>query len=116
MPDAQLDIFTQPVELPDPRREVMGRHHRDATDTELEAAARNLPRRGTQRARVLEALRELGERGATDYEMGQRLGIFRWVAGTRREELIKDGWPIRDSGERRHTDTGSNAIVWTYAE
>ena len=104
------------ADLPDPGREKVGRyHHAGTTDTEREAAQRNLPRKGTQRAKVLEAFKDhLRDVGATDYEMGERLGMFRWVAGTRREELIADGWPIKDSGRRRRTDTGCNAIVWVW--
>jgi hypothetical protein len=76
-----------------------------------------MPRKGSQRARVLRAF-EVDRAdptepiGFTDYELGRLLSMFRWVAGTRRGELIRDGWPIVDTGERRPTDTGSTAIVW----
>ena len=98
--------------MPDPRRSMTGPFHRNDPQTSRDAATRDLPRKGTQRARVLDAFREVGPQGATDYEMGERLGLFRWVAGTRRGELIGDGWPIVDTGVRRPTDTASNAIVW----
>lgn len=101
---------------PDPGRPLEGRRHARATDTEISAAERVLPRSGSQRRRILERFVAMGGQGSTDYEAGQALGIFRWVAGTRREELIRDGWPIVDSGLRRPTDTGSPAIVWTLLE
>lgn len=110
---AQLDIFAAP--LPDPARPMRGRVHRDAHATELEAAARVAPRSGTQRARVLELLRDAGTLGLTDYELWQAgVGARPHVPGTRREELIADGWPIIATDERRPTDTGSPAIVWRF--
>ena len=113
MTSPQLDLFNQP--LPDPEREMIGRFHSDGRATELHAAARDLPKRGTQRARVLEAIQNAPD-GVTDYELWHVHGVGArpHVPGTRREELIRDGWPIRDSGRRRQTDTGSPAIVWVY--
>lgn len=72
------------------------------------------PRAGTQREKVLDALKESGSLGVTDYELWYRfkIGARPHVPGTRREELIADGWNIVDSGRRRPTDTGSPAIVW----
>ena len=72
------------------------------------------PRTGSQRARVLDALREVGDDGATDYELWavHGVGARPHVPGSRRGELIADGWPIIDSGRRRKTDTGMPAIVW----
>jgi hypothetical protein len=109
---SQLDLFNQP--RPDPARPHVGRYHRDGPATERTAAAMVAPRSGTQRAQVLDALRDAGELGVTDYELwdGYGIGARPHVPGTRREELIADGWPIRDSGARRRTDTGSPAIVW----
>lgn len=113
---AVLDL--RPVEdepLPDPARNEVGRYHHDGTDTERTAAVLAAPKSGTQRAAVLEALRAAGERGATDHELWratEQKCVRPHVAGTRREELIADGWPIRDSGKRRTTDTGRPAIVW----
>jgi hypothetical protein len=108
----QLDLFGHT--RPDPGRQKVGRFHSHGTDTERLAAARVAPRSGTQRSKVLAHLRTVGERGSTDYEAGLALSMFRHVAGTRREELIADGWPIIDSGLRRKTDTGNSAIVWRY--
>ena len=103
----QLPLF------PNPGRTIPGRYHHDGQATELEAAIRVAPRAGSQRQRVLEALREHPQ-GLTDYQLWNDIGIGArpHVPGTRREELIADGWPIIDSGERRRTDTGANAIVW----
>lgn len=73
-------------------------------------AARNASRRGpTQRMRVWEALRNLGD--ATDYELAQHLGILRSSAAKRRQELLDLGYVV-GTPFRRPTDTGSAAVVW----
>jgi hypothetical protein len=98
---------------PDPARPMVGRAHLPGRDTEHAAAALVAPRSGSQRARVLDHLIAAGHLGATDYEFwAAGIGARPHVPGTRREELIADGWPIVDSGDRRPTDTGSPAIVW----
>ncbi len=118
---------TQLTELPgtqfedmfgDPGRTRIGRYHHDGHDTEIAAAVRVAPRAGTQREKVLAALREHSDVGVTDYELWALydIGARPHVPATRREELIADGWPIVDSGERRRTDTGSPAIVWKLVE
>lgn len=89
-----------------------GRLHARSHDTEEAAATLTRPRTGTQRALVLERLRQVGAYGSTDFENSEALGLFRHVAGTRREELIRDGWPIADTGRRRPTDRNSPAVVW----
>jgi hypothetical protein len=103
---------------PDPARPLVGRSHRGGPDTERTAASLVAPRSGTQRYAVLVELRLRGERGATDWELHREAGVGArpHVAGTRREELIADGWPIVDSGRRRPTDTGTPAIVWRLEE
>jgi hypothetical protein len=108
----QLPLFGRP----DPERPLIGRYHAHGPETERVAAARVRPRSGSQRAKVLDALRRAGETGVTDYELWHncRIGARPHVPATRREELIADGWPIRDSGRRRRTDTGSPAIVWIF--
>jgi hypothetical protein len=111
----QLDLFGRP----DPARPMVGRHHAVGPETERGAARRVEPRSGTQRAAVLERLREVGNEGSTDYEMWRALYplcVRPHVPGTRREELIRDGWPIEDSGRRRPTDTGAKAVVWVLTE
>lgn len=100
--------------LPDPTADRVGRFHADGPETEREAAELVMPRSGSQRARILTQLYAVGEHGATDYELNELLNPGRRsvCAGTRRAELIRDGWPIVDSGRRRPTDTATPAIVW----
>lgn len=111
--------MTEQLELrPDPARQMAGRVHANGQDTERAAALRVTPRSGSQRARVLAALHSRNVHGATDYELWhyEGIGARPHVPGTRREELIRDGWPIVDSGHRRRTDTGAQAIVWRLEE
>ncbi len=109
----QLSFDMVEQSRPDPGRAQVGRFHKYGHDTEKIAASLVAPRSGTQRARVLELLQTAGDDGMTDYEMWVGgAGARPHVAGTRREELIADGWPIADSGRRRLTDTRSPAIVW----
>lgn len=73
-------------------------------------AARNASRRGpSQRRRVWEALKELGN--ATDYELSIATGILRSSAAKRRQELVDLGYVV-ETDQRRKTDTGSSAVVW----
>lgn len=92
-----------------------GQHHGiQSHDTEVAAAASD---RTTLRERVLEVYRNAGPRGLSDYEASVRAGIARpHSAGTRREELIRRGYRIVDSGQRRPTDSGRMAIVWVLGE
>lgn len=89
----------------------IGRFHRGAHDTEVTAAVSQRKTLGKNQLLIYEQF-VLATDGATDYENGLATGMFRHAAGTRREELIKRGHPIVDSGRRRVTDTGRPAIVW----
>lgn len=88
-------------------------HH--GRQTEAVAAWQNLPRSGSQRLRVLEAIARAGDEGRTDAELEDRLGMLRPSPGNRRGELVAGGW-VRDSGRRRPTRTGSPAVVWVLTE
>lgn len=63
----------------------------------------------TQRARVLEYIRE--HDGATDDELIVGLSLEPMSIHPRRWALMHDGF-IEDSGKRRLTRKGRNAIVW----
>jgi hypothetical protein len=73
-------------------------------------AAQNASRRGpSQRKRIWEALKRLGD--ATDYELSIEVGILRSSAAKRRQEL-QDLGHVQPTEHRRQTDTGSLAVVW----
>jgi hypothetical protein len=87
--------------------------HRATDFDTARKAARSASKRGpSQRDKVLLALHDL--KSATDYEIGEHCGILRSSAAKRRQELQEMGL-VKDSNERRKTDTGTLAIVWTVA-
>jgi hypothetical protein len=106
----QPGLFDESRPDPDRPKTTTGRDH-PATSTE--AARRTLPRSGTQRRRVLDALREVHPRGLTDEDLQARLGMAANTERPRRVELVRDGW-AEDSGDRRDTAGGSPSIVWRY--
>lgn len=69
------------------------------------------PKAGTLRGALLAHLDFLAERGATDEEMQQALGIDPNTQRPRRVELHEGGF-IADSGRRRPTRSGRGAVVW----
>lgn len=77
-------------------------------------AATNASKRGpSQRRRIWEALQRLGE--ATDYELAVATNTLRSSASKRRQELQQLGHVV-DTGQRRATDTGTMAIVWSCSD
>lgn len=80
-------------------------------DTQTEAAELVLPKTGTQRRMVYEFIQSKGNYGATDEEIKAQLDINPNSEIPRRLELEEQGF-IGDSGERRLTQSGSEAIVW----
>lgn len=88
----------------------VGPSHRNDPSTSRRAALGNMPRSGTQRARVLTALLAAGD-GATDFELGKTLGILRTAAGTRRHELAEQGLVTATERERETDTPGSMAQV-----
>lgn len=107
----------QPV-MTDPRKPVnrkvapVGRNH---PQTAKDAAGRKLLRAGTQRAEVYGLIVACGIGGLTDDEMEQALLKSHQSISATRNTLMKDGW-IVDSGKRRETQYGNDAIVWVTAE
>lgn len=105
----QSTLFDKP--LSDPGAVDVGAHHRQAKATELSAAYRVMPRTGTQRMIVLLTIAAAGEYGATDQEIADQSGLYLYSAAPRRNELLRGGW-VEDSGFRRDTGRGGNAIAW----
>jgi hypothetical protein len=71
-----------------------------ARPTQVAAAAAVRPRTGTQRARVLDAIRTAGRDGLIDEEIEDALHLDGNSARPRRKEL-EEGGLIVDSGQRR---------------
>lgn len=79
--------------------------------TSEDAAQAIEPVSGTLRRAVYELIRDAGEHGATDEEISERLGLDSSTTRPRRWELERAAW-VRDSGRRRRTRGGRDAIVW----
>lgn len=82
-----------------------------APSTSAEAARAVAPCAATLRARVLSYIEDQGERGATDQEIQNALGLESNTQGPRRWELAKMGLVVA-SGRKRPTRSGCNAMVW----
>lgn len=81
-------------------------------ETEVSAAWRAYPKAGATRWRVLLAIASAGDDGVTDQQLEDLLNLPRPTPGNRRNELVRGGW-VRDSGTRRPTRSGADAVVWT---
>jgi hypothetical protein len=82
----------------------------EATETSVKAAKRALPRSGSKRAQVFNYLATVP--GATDEEIEQALNMAGNTVRPRRISLVHDQL-VFDSGVRRKTRCGNDAIVWT---
>ena len=66
---------------------------------------------GTIRAKVFYTNQDAGSKGATDDEIEIAISRSHQSTSGARNTLVKDGW-IQDSGLRRLTRYGNQAIVW----
>lgn len=96
--------------LSDPHANTAGAAHRRAGQTERQAAWRAMPKSGTDRLLVLQAIAE-SDAGLTDAEIADTTGLYRYTAAPRRVELMKGGW-VRDSGRTRTSGSHVAQIVW----
>jgi hypothetical protein len=83
--------------------------HSDPSTSHLAAALVNVEDR--ERV-ILDALREVGSRGATCNELGAILQLPRDSVSPRMRPMVKKNW-VKDSGMRRLTSANREAIVWT---
>lgn len=83
-------------------------------DTSFAMRERVFPKTGSQRRRAFDFISARGAVGATDDELEVALDLLHQSASATRNSLMKDGWII-DSGQRRLTRSGHEAIVWVIA-
>lgn len=83
--------------------------------TSVAAAEAVKPAAGRLRAEVLAAIRRAGRAGLTDAEGQAATGIGGDTWRPRRREL-QDAGLIRDSGKRRTTGHGREAVVWVVTD
>ena len=81
------------------------------TDTQQEAAKIATLRSGTRRRALHDLFVRRGAIGFTDDEIEQVTGWPHQSASACRNSLMLDGYLV-DSGQRRKTRRGTNAIVW----
>jgi hypothetical protein len=82
------------------------------TDTSCEAARRIKRYAPTQELAVLHFVIDRGDHGATNEEIALGLALRTQSETARCNGLAKRGL-VRDSGQRRATSSGRQAIVWT---
>ena len=83
----------------------------DAKDTSRKAGQDALGRSGTQRRKIYDAVFLAGSRGMTSDEIGNKLGMPPQSVSARVNGLVADGHLV-DSGQRRKSQWGRDAIVW----
>lgn len=89
----------------EPRRvdaSTFGKHHRDASPTELRAAAKQVAVSGKKRVEVLRAIVSAGDVGLTRNEIGDRFGIYLPTVCGRVRELLDGGWIVTTKRERQN--------------
>lgn len=105
MTQPQLKLITNPA------ANTVGKMPSNPKDTTRLAALKALPRTGTQRAEVLDAIIGSGTRGMTDAELQRALGMNPNTERPRRVELVEANWVV-DSGQRRASAGADLSIVW----
>jgi hypothetical protein len=90
-------------------------YHRNAPDTEREAAEKIAPRVTGLRLKVLSALADKGEVGATGEVITNILGEWLYSVKPRITELSRYGL-VEDSGRRVMNSRKRNEIVWQITE
>jgi len=86
----------------------VGRNH---PDTSHRAAQKALPNSGTKKKIIYDLIVASGMFGVCDHEIEETLGWTHQTASSSRNALMNDGWVI-DSGHRRATKQGNDAIAW----
>ena len=94
--------------------EVKKMHHRDAPDTEVEAAVRIAPRVTGLRRKALLVLAE-AERGSTGEQVAETMDEWLYSVKPRLTELARMGL-IEDSGRRQLNRRKRQEIIWQITE
>ena len=108
-------VVPEQPSLLDENRPGKAQRDGDAAETQRLAALRVMPHTGTARRRVLDAILVATRDGMTDEELQDVLAMNPSTQRPRRVELVEGGW-IEDSGRRRPTRSGMDAVVWQATE
>ena len=87
---------------------------RKAPDTSIAAGARLLGRSGTKRRQIFDLIKSYPE-GLCDHDIEALTGWSHQTASSTRNSLMNDGL-VYDSGIRRKTPAGNDAIAWKAKE
>ena len=88
---------------------------KNAKGTSRNAANKILPRSGSIRQKVYEAIQHKHMGGLTDHELEQALNGKHQTVSASRRSLVLDGF-IVDSGQTRKNPQGNDCIVWIDAK
>jgi hypothetical protein len=108
MKDSDLPLFAGIDERPPVDRNVT---RTGPQETSQKAARRALGRSGSQRNAIYEEIKSRGSDGMTCDEICDCLQMLVQSATPAINTLANDGW-LEDSGRRRNTRSGREAIVW----
>ena len=95
--------------------EVHKMHHKNAADTEVEAAQKIAPKVPILRVRVLNYIKDRGPVGATGEEVANGVDEWLYSVKPRITELVRADLVI-DSGRRVKNKRKRNEIVWVALE
>ena len=107
----QLPLFGLPTAKHHPSGKDRPAPFAAGSDTSRLAAADIRPLSGELRLMVLACITATGDRGATCDECEVFLGMKHQTASARINELMAEKY-IEDSGRRRKTRSGRQAVVW----
>ncbi len=91
--------------------EVHKMHHKNAADTEVEAAQKIAPKAPILRIKVLQYLQSKGTVGATGEQVAEGIDEWLYSVKPRITELVRADRVI-DSGRRIKNSRNRNEIVW----
>lgn len=109
--EADLPLFASLHEAPAPMAGVLPSAPWSNPTTSKAAAEAIRPRVATDEERVMDAIRSMGEKGATCAEVEAFLGMSHQTTSARIRGLYQKG-EIYDSMTTRPTPPGRAAIVW----
>lgn len=90
-------------------------HHKNAVDTEVEAAQKVAPKAPILRMKVLQYLQSRGQLGATGEQVANEIDEWIYSVKPRITELVRLGLVV-DSNRRYKNSRNRNEVVWVAVE
>lgn len=95
--------------------DVRKMHHKNAVDTEVEAAQKVAPKAPILRMKVLQYLQSRGQLGATGEQVANEIDEWIYSVKPRITELVRLGLVV-DSNRRYKNSRNRNEVVWIAVE